>query len=88
MTKQEISNVLNQNAQQRSGIVNGIEFGVDQGPFESSSSKYVAYILGNYNGDFFFDTLEEFLNGFCVNETPIGQLLSNITSFTVDNCDN
>lgn len=87
MSRQEILDVLNTHAQQRSGIVDGLEFGVDEGPFENSSCKYVAYHIGNYCGDFFFDTIDEFLNNFRINGAPIGQQLNKISSFTVDHCD-
>ena len=88
MTTQEILSVLKQNAQQCSGIVNGKEFGVDRGPFENSEKKYVAYFIEGYNGDFFFNTLEEFLNGFLIEGVPIGEQLNGITSFSVDSCTN
>ncbi len=88
MTKQEISRILDQNAQQRSGFVNGKEFGVDQGPFENSQKKYVAYLIDDYNGDFFFNTLDEFLDGFIIEGAPIGKQLKGVTSFSVDSCIN
>lgn len=88
MSRQELLDVLSANAQQRSGKVDGVEFGVDEGPFENSSCKYVAYHIGNYQGDFFFDTLDEFLNGFLINGISIGQLLDKVSSFTVDHCNN
>ena len=88
MSKKEILDVLNAHAQQRSGKVSGVEFGVDEGPFENSSRKYVAYHIGNYQGDFFFDTLDEFLSGFHIEGTPIGQMLDKISYFAVDHCNN
>lgn len=83
MTIENISKVLYTNASQRNGIVGHKEFGIDQGPFEESSKKYVAYLKGNYNGDFYFDTLEEFLEGFHVNGKPIGEQIEDISKFYV-----
>lgn len=83
MSRQELLDVLSANAQQRSGEVDGIEFGVDQGPFENSNKKYVAYLTDAYDGDFFFDSVDEFLNGFMVNGQPIGNQIDSITYFDV-----
>lgn len=83
MTIKEISRILHENASQRCGIVGTQKFGIDQGPFEGTKEKYVAYLKGNYNGDFYFDTLEEFLRGFIVNGKPIGEQIEEISKFYV-----
>lgn len=88
MTRQELLDVLNTGAQQRLGCVNGVEFGVDEGPFENSDCKFVAYHIGEYKGDFFFNTIDEFLNGFNINGKPIVQLLEQITLFKIVSCNN
>ena len=87
MSRQEILDVLRTHAQQRSGKVGRVEFGVDEGPFENSACKYVAYHTENYQGDYYFNTLDEFLSGFHINGIPIGQLLDKISYFVVDHCD-
>ena len=83
MTVKNVSEILYENALQRTGIVGKQEFGIDQGPFEKSTKKYVAYLTDNYDGDFYFDTLEEFLEGFQVNGKPIGEQLEEISKFYV-----
>lgn len=83
MTIDNISKILYENASQRTGTVGTQEFGIDQGPFEDSNKKYVAYLIYNYNGDFYFDTLEEFLEGFHVNGKPIGEQIEDISKFYV-----
>ena len=83
MTIEYISKILNINASQRNGIVKNMEFGVDQGPFENSDKKYVAYLTDAYDGDFFFDSVDDFLNGFMVNGQPIGNQIDSITYFDV-----
>ena len=75
MAIENISKILYENALQRTGVVGTQEFGVDQGPFENSEKNYVAYLTEGYNGDFFFNTLEEFLEGFIINGKPIGKLI-------------
>lgn len=83
MTIEGISKVLYEKAFRRCGIVGTQKFGIDQGPFENAKAKYVAYLKGNYSGDFYFDTLEEFLEGFVVNGKPIGEQLEDILKFYV-----
>lgn len=88
MTIETMSKVLYKNAQQRAGIVGNQKFGVDQGPFEESDKKYVAYLIDDYKGDYFFNTLEEFLKNFIINNKPIGEQLANISDFYVILCNN
>lgn len=83
MTIENFSNILYENAFQRCGIVGTQKFGIDQGPFEESTKKYVAYLKGNYNGDFYFNTLEELFEGFYVNGKPIGEQIEKISKFYV-----
>ena len=83
MTIEKFSSVLHENAFQRFGIVGTQGFGIDQGPFEKSKKKYVAYLCGNYNGDFYFDTLDELFEGFIINGKPIGEQIEDISKFSV-----
>lgn len=87
MTEEAIIKVMRENAHQRIGVIGKQEFGVDQGPFEESDKKYVAYLIDNYNGDFYFDTIDEFLDGFIINGKPIGKQLDEISTFEVVLCD-
>ena len=83
MTKKEITDILYERSEVRTGILDKQEFGVEQGPFENSDCKYVAYLINNYNGDFYFNTVEEFLNGFIINDKPLGKQLDKVKSFSV-----
>ena len=61
MTIEKFSTILYQECYDRIGHIGNIEFSIDSAPFENSKKKYCAYLLKEYNGDFYFDTLEELL---------------------------
>jgi hypothetical protein len=72
MLKEEIVEKLDKHAGQYGGRIGKQKFGVDSGPFEESDHSFAAYLIGNYSGDFYFDSAEEFLNGFIIYGLPIG----------------
>lgn len=87
MLKEQIKSLLDRQAGTYSGQIGEQKFGVDSGPFEKSKCKYVAYLKGNYSGDFYFDTVDEFCEGFIVNGMSIGEQLESITKFVPILCD-
>ena len=86
MLREEIIEKLDKHAGQYSGRIGKQKFGVDGGPFEESKRDFAAYLIDNYSGDFYFDTAEEFFNGFIVNGLPIGQQLDQVESFSAILC--